>query len=722
MRNPLAWTGLCVVLGAFAWPWWRPSIGPLLLGIVALSVVMVLARRWSVSVVAALVGSFLIGTASVASLPDAPELSNPSYIQGFIRSASRTSAVVSLPDGADVALWFPDGAPRPGVSLAAWVEPARPFVQMPGSPSGPQDDLRAHVRRYRVRQWCVLGGASSTRVPILDEVEHRGVIWALLTGDASEIAEDTMVLLRETGTAHLVAISGMHVGLVSGGVWWLAWWLCRPLSLLPSPQPARIVPALVSFLAAVLYGNAVGWPVSTERAVWMVSLALFARLMGRTVRLWNFLGAAAWAITLFDPAQVGRVSFQLSFGAIVGILLVSPRFMRLIPPDTPRVLRWVARGLSTTIGAMAGTLPVVAWCFQLVSPLSPLSNLIAGPLVAMVALPLVLIATLLPESMQPTLVWAADCSISWMIAMLTTLACDPWTPAVNGWGALLLALSLWCWRRPVLLVAMMLVALSLRSIPKNTVLVTFLPVGQGDAALVEWPDGRRWLIDGGPPSTRVLQYLRRRGITELDDVFLSHPHPDHMGGLVPVVSQLDVERLWVSRLPESDEVQFLSFIEAAGDAVLSFPGDPLPEGISMLHPRVGWRASGRHRVNEESLVLLLEYESRRILFTGDIQEQAESVLVDVVPMVDVIKVAHHGSRTSSSAALIERLQADWAVVSCGPENVFGHPHPQTLWTLRDSGVLRTDKDGAVEFGLSQKGIQIRAWRSGEGWRWIKNSS
>jgi competence protein ComEC len=315
---------------------------------------------------------------------------------------------------------------------------------------------------------------------------------------------------------------------------------------------------------------------------------------------------------------------------------------------------------------------------------------------------------------------------------------EPWSPAVGAGGAALLAGAVLLRRHPAAAACLALVALGLRVVPAERLVVTFLAVGQGDAALVEWPDGRRWLVDGGPSSDQLLRYLRRRGLRGLDAVVLSHAHDDHMGGLLPVMQSLPVRAFWVPRAPLAEEAAYTALWDAARSqgSTLVLPDDVPVRGLSgarIEHPRSGWRARGRDTINDESLVLRLDHGRHRVLFTGDVELQAEALLARVLGPMTVVKVAHHGSRSSSSPAFVARTRPALAVVSAGRDNRFGHPHSQALgaWTLPAEGaacgptdadgsgcrtrLLRTDRLGSLEWSSDGERWRLRAWSAARGW-------
>lgn len=732
MREPMAWTGAAVVLGAVLWPWWRPELIACLVGVLALSLLAIAAQGRAVAWLALIAAAFLLGSGAAEPARTAPATT---WVSGRVERTVGSEAWVETSQGR-LRLRLPEPA-SVGERLVALTGPLSPPALLPGAVSAAPDDARAGASPRRARAVVAEGGttASPDRFAL---AEHGGLLRALATGDRTGIDEPTRELLRRTGTAHLLSISGLHVGLMAGTVGGLGWLLLRPLALTRAWRLASVLPTLLAAASAVAYAMSVGAPASARRAAVMVVAATLTSLLGRRPRPWTLLGLAAALVVLVEPGLVGDLGFQLSFSAVAGMLLVVPRFTRLVPPDSPRSLSWLVGGLAATVGATAGTLPFVALHFQQLSPLSPLANLIATPLLGSVAVPASLLALLLPGDLGLLALAVGDSAIDLGLRGLAAVDVEPWAPAVGIGGAALLSGAVLLRRHPAAAACLALVALGLRLVPTDRLVITFLAVGQGDAALVEWPDGRRWLVDGGPSSDQVLRYLRRRGLRRLDAVVLSHAHDDHQGGLLPVLESLPVRALWVPRPPQPEEEAYGALWEAAKaqGSTLVLPDDVPVRGLSgarVEHPRSGWRAHGRDAINDESLVLRLDHGAHRVIFTGDVEAEAEELLARVLGPMTLVKVAHHGSRSSSSPAFVARTRPALAVVSAGRENRFRHPHPDTLaaWTLPATGsrcggldtdgrscrtrLVRTDLEGSLEWSSDGRRWRLRAWRAASGW-------
>ena len=703
MRNPLLIPGALVVLGVWLWPHWEPSLPGLLLGVAALGVCAL--RGGRLGWLAAWSAAFLAGSAA-PGLHDRAEPLGPGHlaVTGLVAHSGEHGLRLDTAGG-PLELWLPSPAPPAGHTLAAFgrLRPAWE-IHLPGEPD---PELAARTAGLRNRLLAADWTSSAAERPRpFALARHEGLLQALAFGDKSRVRPEDRDLLRRTGTLHLLAISGLHVGLLAAFGAGLASLVCRPLALWHRHRLARFLPVLVGLAIAWAFAHQVGWPVSARRATWMVAGALLGSASGRGVRPWNLLGLAAALVALGDPGAVRGLGFGLSFGAVAGILVVGARVERVLPPDLPRLLRWLLRSVAATCGAVLGTLPMCAWSFQQLPLSAPLANLVAVPLVGWMALPGALLGSrghLLPMALGDT---AWELTLAWLALVDGPVL----QPAVGGLGALLLFVALLLRDRRTGLALGALVLL-LDPIPTGTRL-TFPAIGQGDAALVEGE--HVVLVDGGPPGERLVRWLRREGVLRLDEVVLSHPHPDHYGGLLPVLEQLEVAALRVPRIALEGEPDYAALLETArarGVPILG-PEHPTLPRWRLLHPGRGFLLEHLDDANEISLVMELEAGGHRVLFTGDVEDRAERALLDLVGPVEVLKVAHHGSRTSSAPELLELLSPRLSVISCGRWSRFGHPHPATLGHLRESRILRTDL-GSVQVDL--EALRYRQLIPGRGW-------
>jgi len=584
------------------------------------------------------------------------------------------------------------GQRPPALGTRVLIEgPARRLTPR-GLPGGP-DDLVAASRvgvrsRVRARGWRVLGAARSQRGPTHDP---SGLLRALALGDRSGVSEHTVEVLRRTGTSHLLAISGFHVSVVAMMAGAVAARVRRAAAV---AAPSGLPPweLVVGVAAAMAYAWAAQAPLSAQRAAGLLLLGAVGRGLGRTVAVEPLLGLVAVAVLLGDPAAVSTPSFQLSFGAVVGLVRLGGPLLQQLPGGR---LRSLSASVAATVSATAGTFPAAAWWFQELAPLSPVANLVALPLTSAVLVPAAAVASFGPEPLAGLAGVVGSWGASLLVACLEPMAVTPFRPAVGvmGCGALWVGLGLLP-RWPGAAAALTVVALAVRGVPQVHS-TTFLSVGQGDATLVEFADGRRWLVDGGPPGGAVAAWLRRRGVRRLDQVVITHNQRDHLGGLLPVVQTLRVGQLAVS---SHDKLGVLrDAARQRGVPVVSADG---------LHPVEGFEGGP----NDRSVVLSVG----GVLLTGDIEAAGEAAVAASVGPHEVLKVPHHGSRSSSSVELLAAARPSVAVVSVGRHNPFGHPHDVVLARYARAGiaVLRTDRHGT----LVHRGSRWWGWQQGRGWQ------
>ena len=570
---------------------------------------------------------------------------------------------------------------------------------------------------------------------------------ALGAGLRSELGPAWEERFARAGVAHVLSVSGLHVAALA-----LAAALLLGLLLRLVPGCARRLdprrPAALAALPLVWgYVLFTGEQAPAIRSGVMLSVLLLGRALQRHTDALQGLALAAGVLLVADPASVHELSLQLSFTAVAALILLAPRLRRAVPiaqPDPLHSSGWrllLARAgetvLSTALASAAVTLaslPLVASAFHRIS--------LAGVVVNVVALPLCSVLTLLAASaggafcIAPALasppLWLGGLAARALLR-LVRFASDvpggvlpmpgfgPLTALAFAIGVVALALGRrrMAWLAPLAVAAVLLGPVLA---PRGTLEVTVLPVGHGDAVLVS-SGGHHLLVDGGgvpggvdPGARIVVPYLRQRGIHRLDAVALSHPHPDHALGLVAVLREVPTDALWLpAAMPGGALVD--AVVNAAGAARVEqlAAGSVRRLGVAtvrVLSPPA--QASELRTVNDRSLVLHLSAGGGSLLLPGDAGAAAERGFATLESTV--VKVPHHGSRTSSSEQLVRSSHARLAILSVGRHNRFGLPAPEVVerWQAAGATVLRTDVHGAIRLTLRPGEVRWETFRGGRG--------
>lgn len=567
---------------------------------------------------------------------------------------------------------------------------------------------------------------------------------ALVLGESDLAAEDDRAF-RAAGLSHLLAVSGMHLVLVLALVVKVLEMLLVRIEAVAGRIDAGRLAAAVGVPVAWLYAELAGAGGSTVRAAWMATAALGARALGRRTDGPRAFGLSLAAMAAGDPLVAFDLSFALSAGATAGLLAFAAPLSHRLAARVPRRLQGVARAAATTLAATIPCTPIIARFAPTVPLGGILANLLAVPVGESAALPLCLVHALLAWWPAAERGCAAVASGALVVVRLLArgfaapaLTAD--VPQPTSWQLVAIALAmavvmLRVRARRALLAGCTVTVLVLEMIarregaPRRLLRATFLDVGQGDSAIVDLPDGQAMVIDGGglvgspiDVGVRVLApALRARRRSELAAVVLSHPHPDHFGGLATGLDAVRVAELWETGEGEAEGVHggyadLLSAARRRGARVLR-PGDLCGARqlggalVEVLAPCPTF--SSDWGPNDNSLVVRISYGERSILFVGDAEHEAESTLLTTARSrlhADVLKVGHHGSRTSSTPAFIAAVAPHEAVVSVGCRNRFGHPAPVTLQTLQNAGVRvwRTDLDGQVVITTDGRSLDVRA--------------
>lgn len=531
-----------------------------------------------------------------------------------------------------------------------------------------------------------------------------GVLAALAVGDQSAIARDDWQLFRDTGVAHLMSISGLHVTMfawLAGGVFgWLWRRSPRAMHLVPVPHAAR----WGGLIAAAAYAVFAGWGVPAQRTVWMLATVCVLQLAGRRWPWSMVLLAAAVVVSALDPWALLQPGFWLSFVA-VGLLMASEPARRLReegagPRWWHRLADLARGGLRTQAVATVGLAPLSLLFFQQLSLVGFVANLVAIPVVTLLVTPMALLGVLF-EPLWRLAAWVQDV-LSLGLVLLAAVPGAVWqAPVAPAWaqaaglaGAVLFVLPL-PWRLRALAVPLVLpLLLPVPRVPdEGRFELLAVDVGQGTAVLVR-TRSHLLVYDSGPQYSResdagervLLPLLRARGETRIDRLVLSHRDLDHVGGAAALLTRLPVDEL-LSSLEEGHALHDLATRSTRCEAGQSWTWDGVR--FELLHPRSGDYAR-MLKSNAMSCVLKVSAAQGSVLLAGDIERQQEAELAVTQGEAlrsDVLLVPHHGSRTSSTAAFLDAVAPRVAVVQAGYRNRFGHPAPDVVARLRERGVV-----------------------------------
>ena len=570
----------------------------------------------------------------------------------------------------------------------------------------------------RLREEMARALASGTRG------EQRAVLTGVVLGADEGLDDELKNAFRASGLYHLLAVSGQNVALISLGALFLGY-------LAGIPRLAGHVLALLAILA---YALAVGWQPSVVRAAVAGCLASLAWLTSRSRDRWHFMALGALVLLAWTPAALFEPGFQLSFAAVAAIFVVAP-FLHLFHEGYPLPWKLVELvGISAACGVV--TAPILWLQFGQIPVWTVPANALAEP-----AMPTLLGCGLFAALLDPVLPSAAG-ALSWLggwcaawLAFCARLvasfpAAETSSPLVLVGAAAVGALAVVVRRLPpyrrraaviAAAAAACIVAIgwwSLRPVDRWTppagLRVTFLDVGQGDAALLEVPEGAV-LVDQGPPEAHVAAQLRSMGIRSLSALVLTHPERDHVGGAADVLTKLHVAEVLDPDLAREgpERRKAVAVAQAKGVPIVPARAGAVHR-LGRLRLRVLWPdgpGTPADNPNDHAIVLLASYGETDLLLTAD----AESNVTKRLPLraVEVLKVAHHGSEDAGLAEELRVLRPRIAVVSVGRGNDYGHPRPETLAALGASPGLtlyRTDQNGRVVVESNGRTFTVRTQR------------
>ena len=569
--------------------------------------------------------------------------------------------------------------------------------------------------------WSAIGDSRSwiKRNLLERRSDAAAFIFAMLTGKTSELTEVAKADLKASGLAHLWAVSGLHTGFIV----LLILMLFRLLRIKSGWQLIFLIIILFFFSAFT------GFKPPVLRASIMASWLSAAYLLGRRRNWPAALSSAAIMSLTLNPASLFSASFQLSFAAVSSLFIFKEKIESIID-GVPSKLKGL---LSVSISVQILTLPLIGYYFEQIPVFSVIVNIIAVPLAAIIFY--FAVFALAAKSIGIGFVMAIPIFLSNIILKVSAFFNSFSFSTVSVPTSLIvlmiagLGLVVFLMRRKQLTISFSTIALTTllviaigqwlpfaqSAVIGNNLQVEFLDIGQGDATLITGPSGEKVLIDSGQKSYRIKEHLIKRKVNKLDLVVASHADADHIGGLSMVLRSFNVRAVLDNGYPKNSYYykDFLSAIKEKNIRyILARRGDNLKIGtlaFKILNPPEGYISSSNSPDNDNSIVLKLGYKNTSFLFTGDAGFEAEDQLVKRQDLQStVLKVAHHGSASSTSNEFLKYVRPTVGVISVGKTNTYGHPKPIVLNRLTNARakIYRTDISSSIKMVVTEKGLQV----------------
>jgi competence protein ComEC len=602
---------------------------------------------------------------------------------------------------------------------------------------------------------------------------QREIIEAMTIGNQKAIPPTVRDNFAKTGTSHILSISGLHIGMAAATGFFLIFLLLKSSEYLMLKFNIFKIATAAAFVPVMIYALVAGLGTTVLRSTFMALAFMTALLIRKQRDLYHALFTAALIILVISPESFFEISFQLSFSSVFAIIYIVPKFsdqtffhLSSAPHWLQALVHRIYIFILVSAAATLGTLPIIVFYFNRVSAVTLIANLIAVPLLGMLAL-IPAMAFILTAPFSPWLAGVFIKSSSFFtgiaVTIINRLASFSWStftftkpniaeiilfyffifllihtiaPGVKnndkGFWARHPSLE----KSALLIVLALIIADSVYLVWKDNyskfLKITAIDVGQGAATLVQLPRGVNMMIDGGGfhdssfdmGRSVIAPFLYAERIRKIDIVVLTHPHPDHLQGLIHIVNNFDVREVWCTGVKADDDLDLLweKTISARRIKIRHFSQQSLPENIHGVHIHFLWplRPSAQSdletsydKMNNSSLVMKITYGTRSFLVTGDISDRVEALLIRSGQNLqsDLLFAPHHGSIHSSSVDFIRAVSCRFAIISAGKDNVFRHPHPVVLDRYASAGVeiFRTDQDGAISIETDGKTINVTPW-------------
>lgn len=552
--------------------------------------------------------------------------------------------------------------------------------------------------------------------------EEAQLMKAMLLGDKLLLPKEMQELYKDVGIAHVLAISGLHMSVIAG----FLWWLFKKIKLSQKIQSVLVMAIIWA------YGGLTGFSISITRAIIMMSVIMIATLIEEKpdlVTSWSF---AAIVLLLYNNLYLWDIGFQLSFVAVGSMIFITPFFRRIF-----RIPEKIRDYIAPTMAVTLGLTPLIAYYYYVISPISIIINLLLIPFITAVV-----VIGFTAMLMAPIHMILAKAIISGayylllMIEKISSLALQvPFSTLIVGrpdlieLGIYILAVGLVLWylhltleerkraKGYVAAFGLLLVAVfGVKKAIPGDLRVTFLDVGQGDCIVITTPNHKTFVLDGGLAGNgkKIEDFLKYNGIQKVHGAILSHAHADHMDGLGELAQRFPIERLFLSQIPVNDP-HFMAFYDIIQKEEIPVhklsASDFIKDKDVVMECIFPFKDLPELEGNDASLVVVLKHGLVSYYLTGDIEKNYEVEVATHIDknLINILKVPHHGSKTSSTQELIQAVDPDVAIISCSENNMYGHPSLEVLERYKQNNVpIKVTKDvGAIMTYSNKKKVKMR---------------
>lgn len=561
----------------------------------------------------------------------------------------------------------------------------------------------------------------------------------LVTGERQDISKKVKEDFVKTGVMHIIAVSGLNVAYI----------ILSVMLILSLFRVSHLYKVIIILLFLVFYCAFTGAPASIVRATVMGSLILISGLLQRKTNILNIIGLSLLVILIYDSRQVYDPGFILSFSAVLSMVFFYERFNELFLKkieESKFKYKKAAYNLLgiifVTLAAQIGTLPITSTYFEKISFVSLAANAVMVPLSNLsLAIGFFQISTAVFSGYISSVIADANYFLlKFQLYIVNLLASFKFSfisfyrfDTVNTAAYFLILAILFTAKKNTILMRVLIsifiiaVLYPINIDYESNLRMTFLYTGQGDCTLLETPDGSTILIDCGTKEFKynsgestITPYLKRRGISKIDLLILTHMHNDHIGGIESVLREFEIKKIISTESNENTALSLLTdklIIEKKIPKENMYAGDFIGGfgnlRIYFLNPQD--KDTLRTNEHTKSIVMKLQYGNTSAILTGDLNFEGESVIAGKFGnflKTDILKIPHHGSKNASSIPFLLKCRPVYSVISCGRDNVFGHPSELVLEKLNILGskILRTDKDGAIIFESDGKSLELINWK------------